>query len=82
MLLITLKIIIIVAIVAFVLIAATSAISSVTRIVSSLTFTSKTNDLNNTYIFITELDTNLQHEINNVESTSKWSSIDNNLYLC
>lgn len=74
---ITLKIILIVAIVAFTLVAAITAVSSVTGIFSSLTFTGKTSDLNDTYIFITELDTNLQHEINNVESTSKWSSIDN-----
>jgi murein DD-endopeptidase MepM/ murein hydrolase activator NlpD len=74
---ITLKIILIVAIVALVLIAAITAISSVTGIFSSLSFTGKTSDLNDTYIFITELDTNLQHEINNVESASKWSSIDN-----
>jgi len=71
-----LKIILIVLIVTVVLIAAITAISSVTGIFSSLSFTGKTSDLNDTYIFITALDTNLQHEINNVESTSKWSSID------
>lgn len=77
---ITLKIILIVAIVAFTLVAAITAVTSVTGIFSSLSFTGKTSDLNDTYIFVTELDTNLQHGINNVESASKWSSIDNFYY--
>ncbi len=74
---IVLKLILVVAVIAVVLIAAITAASSVTGIFSSLTFTSKTSDLNDTYIFITELDTKLQQEINNIESASKWSSIDN-----
>jgi len=73
---VVLKAILITSIVAVVLIAAIAVISSIAGIFSSLTFSSKSNDLTETHKYITELDTDLLLEINKVESRSKWSSID------
>lgn len=72
-----LKALIIIAVVAALLIAAIAAASSVLSFFSFLTFTSHTDDLNETHKYITELDTELMLEINEVQSSSKWKGKDN-----
>lgn len=73
-----LKALLIIAVVAIILIAAVAAVSSIVSFFSFLTFTSDKNDLNETYKYITELDTELRLEINEVPS--KWQGKDNYHY--
>lgn len=74
-----LKALIIIAAVTVILIAAVAAVSSVISFFSFLTFTSDKNDLNETHKYITELDTEILLEINEVES--KWSKDKYHYYI-
>lgn len=66
--------ILILAFLAFLIIVA--GVAAIASIFSNFSYSANDKELTDTYVYITELDTNLEQKIDNVKSDPKWSDVD------